>query len=219
MRPSSRCRVPAGYLFRVGESSAAAGRDVGLRRQPTAVVPQGNHWFLAGRCVTRKERQWSRQRVIASLPIGRGMRLPTLPAGRRRRCQVGSPYGMSRVPAADRHVDSAPRRRLPAPWSARLACATRGRRTTEIPYVADARSFRAVRRVNPEWYAAQVRKVTRSRSQLANHCSSTSRAATASMASTASSVTGCSSFHDPLFRSMNNNRHAQAARLLPSGNG
>ena len=43
----------------------------------------------------------------------------------------------------------------------------------------------------------QVRKVTRLRSQFESHVTSTSRAATASIASTASSVSGRSSFHDP----------------------
>ena len=72
----------------------------------------------------------------------------------------------------------------------------------------------------PSGLPAQVGKVARRRSQFVSQVSSTSRAATANIVfSTASSVLGCSSFHEPSLRSMNSTRQAHAARLLPSGNG
>jgi hypothetical protein len=86
-------------------------------------------------------------------------------------------------------------------------------------FAGDALDAGPFGRVLPSGLLAQVGKVARRRSQFASQVSSTSRAATASIASTASSVLGCSSFHEPSLRSMNSTRQAHAARLLPSGNG
>ena len=70
-----------------------------------------------------------------------------------------------------------------------------------------------------KWSGQDRSNRTRSRSHAASHASSTSCAATDCIAVSASSTSGGSDTHEPSLRSMNITRAAQAARLLPSGNG
>jgi hypothetical protein len=82
--------------------------------------------------------------------------------------------------------------------------------------VSQLNAARGTSIVNGASYSANR---TRSRSQPANDSSSIFRAATSSIAWTASSTLGGSGSQDPPLRSTNNSRHAHAARLLPSGSG